>query len=59
MLTGFFFLVKCPGSYIIYKAQNISFIYTYHLYINVAFSYEILFALLVAVLGCLYMLLPS
>lgn len=43
---------------IIYKAQKISFIYTYHLYINIALSYEILF-----VSSCgwwyLYMLLPS
>lgn len=41
MLT--WFLVKCPGSYNHLHGKTISFIYTRHLDIIVAFSYEILF----------------
>jgi len=53
-------LIFSETSWFIHHLQGtkISFIYTYHLYINIAFSYEILF-----VSSCfgwyLYMLLPS
>lgn len=46
MLTGF--LVTCPGSYNHLQGTKISFIYTYHLYINISAMES---SLLVAVLG--------